>query len=429
MRKILLVLHAITWCHALTGIVEVGSYPGSNGIPAGGGLFMTDNATGLIISGEITHLMSETITWHIHTGTSCAVADEVGGHYFPGMANDPWTSVSCRSDDELYCPPHEQPCSGSCDDVDQYMAGFSLIGTNPVMGHAVVVHDAAGVRIGCGVIHRGNADADTTEEEEEEETMEETVEEMVEGEQTEDAALDAQELCEASHPFDPGALLALKAVTIVSAVLSVLGSLFIVATWLLQRGTRAGRGLGLHVIFFLSISDLLSSLVRHAFPLCVWSCVHHVSLSLAVPPHVQQVFIVDGLSPTGELYSCSGGSDAVAPLCTADAAGAQFFGLATVLWTGCIAVGLHLGVLRRSKLALQQPTKLLWRMHFGVWSSSALALIIMFAANTLGPTGQWCWVRLDAYWAMLVFYYIPLIAVFAYSMCAHGGIERVTPSC
>ena len=251
--QIIFLMHAISCGHALNAIVEIGSYPGSNAIPAGGGLFMTDNATGLLISGEITHLTSEQIKWHIDTGTSCTVADGVGNHYYPGMANDPWTSVTCTADRELYCPPHEK-CSGSCDAVHQFMADFSLTGTNPVLGHAVVVHDAAGAPVGCGIIHSapqsggdGEADANST-------TAEKTAE---------DAALDAEQLCEASHPFDSGALLALKAVTIVSALLSVLGSLFIVGTWLLQRGTRAGRGLGLHVVFFLSISDLLSSLVQY----------------------------------------------------------------------------------------------------------------------------------------------------------------------
>ena len=251
---------------------------------------------------------------------------------------------------------------------------FELVSTTldvneSVLGRAVVLLDADGERLGCGIISNSSTRAASAEVQEEQ----------------------VQAMCEAAHPFDTTRLVLLKAATIFSALLSVGGSFFIMATWMLQRGTR--RSLGMHVIFCLSVADFFSSLV----------------------------FIIDGLSPTGELSACSAVKGA-ASLCAVEAAAAQFFGLSTILWTGCIALGLHLGVLRRSKVALQQPDTLLLRMHMGVWGTSALVLLIMRLADTLGPTGQWCWVRLDAWWAMLVFYYAPLLAVFGYSM----GIFNLT---
>lgn len=208
-----------------------------------------------------------------------------------------------------------------------------------------------------------------------------------------DAGLLLSDPCEASHPFNEGGMRALKAVTIFSALLSVVGSVFIIGTWRLQ-GTR--RSLGLHIICNLSIADLVASLV----------------------------FIVDGLAPTGDLRVCTNGTTAPG-LCQLNAAGAQLFGLAAVLWTGCIALGLHLGVLRRSKLALATPDKLIRQMHFAVWGSSCIALLFMGGLGTLGPTGQWCWVRNGSMWAGILFYYIPLVVVFVYSMSIYALTRRM----
>merc|ERR1719238_586017 len=35
---------------------------------------------------------------HIHEGMTCADKDKVGGHYFPGMPSDIWTSTTYKSD-------------------------------------------------------------------------------------------------------------------------------------------------------------------------------------------------------------------------------------------------------------------------------------------------------------------------------------------
>eukprot|EP00038_Savillea_parva_P007018 m.167308 g.167308 ORF g.167308 m.167308 type:complete len:1079 (-) comp12809_c0_seq1:153-3389(-) len=77
---------------------------------------------------------------HIHTGTSCATATAVGGHYWtPTSAPDPWST------DTVWTSNASGIASGSFNVSTgyQYMAN---------LGHAVVVHLPDGTRLGCGVL-------------------------------------------------------------------------------------------------------------------------------------------------------------------------------------------------------------------------------------------------------------------------------------
>ena len=149
-------LHAILWlplASAIKGVVYLGPYPGvvpgASGHIVGGTLLIEDVVGApeplITMSGLLTGL-GGTIPagaggWHIHTGFTCAVAEEVGGHYFPAMPTDPWNAVT-------YGPSDAQGVAN----IRKSMAGFSLSGTNPVLGRAVVVHDVDGARVGCGLI-------------------------------------------------------------------------------------------------------------------------------------------------------------------------------------------------------------------------------------------------------------------------------------
>ena len=165
----------------------------------------------------------------------------------------------------------------------------------------------------------------------------------------------------------------------------------------------------------------------------LWLLVHHVHVVPAAGPspwarHEYHIFVGCRLLLVARLIVWSLLMIARTAPGVFDAAVAQFFGLSAVLWTGCLALGLHLGVLRRSRLATHQSETLLHYMHVGVWGTSALCLVVMLAANTLGPTGRrqnsWCWVRADASWAMFVFYYLPLVLVFGYSMLIYTLTRR-----
>merc|ERR1712166_1096922 len=74
---------------------------------------------------------------HIHTGTTCADASLVSGHYF-ATASDPWSTTTYQTD--------------GYGAVTGTIAGVAAgLGFNAIVDHTIVVHDSAGARIGCGV--------------------------------------------------------------------------------------------------------------------------------------------------------------------------------------------------------------------------------------------------------------------------------------
>eukprot|EP00854_Cymbomonas_tetramitiformis_P012850 gene12850-15186_t len=77
---------------------------------------------------------------HIHTGTTCSDAEQVGGHYF-NTSLDPWIP------DCMYTPDGEGNAEGECGPIS---TGYDI---EMNAGHAFVVHAAGGTRIGCGVLH------------------------------------------------------------------------------------------------------------------------------------------------------------------------------------------------------------------------------------------------------------------------------------
>jgi len=79
---------------------------------------------------------------HIHAGTTCDTADDVGGHYWtPDTDTDVWNEVTWASDEV-----------GESTSSSIILANGYTYEDN--VGHAVVVHDAAGNRVGCGILKR-----------------------------------------------------------------------------------------------------------------------------------------------------------------------------------------------------------------------------------------------------------------------------------
>ena len=115
-----------------------------------------------------------------------------------------------------------------------------------------------------------------------------------------------------TEAFTPSQYQTLKAVSVISAVLSVLGSAFVIRTFHL---IQSHRPVALHIVYFLSVSDLAASFM----------------------------YIIDGATTVNELDSpnCPNG------LCGFFAACSQFFGLAAITWNTLIAVNMHLTALRR----------------------------------------------------------------------------------
>ena len=134
------------WClqsDGMPGSPLQAQYPGSNASAPNGSVEVTaaTRSQPTTVYYSLTGMAaSATGGIHIHTGTSCADAANVGGHYwdrdvFPA---DPWAATNWTSD-----------ASGN---ASGYFAVYTAYGFNQTLGHAVVVHSPTGARIGCGVL-------------------------------------------------------------------------------------------------------------------------------------------------------------------------------------------------------------------------------------------------------------------------------------
>ena len=125
-------------------VASIGAYPGYAGdLAVSGVVVVSETDGGIEMTGTLTGLeASVTGGYHIHSGTTCASADDVGGHYLGGhysADDDPWTT-NYESD------------SVGVSQTTLVLDDFTLDGAYPVAGRAVVIHAADGTRIGCGVL-------------------------------------------------------------------------------------------------------------------------------------------------------------------------------------------------------------------------------------------------------------------------------------
>lgn len=148
------VLHAASGARIGCGVLEapfirppplkamMGAYPEVEASTVEGWVKVKQNADGSIkMSYRLSGLEAEaTGGLHIHTGTSCDDADTVGGHYWDsedGTVADPWTTTYSSTEDGE---------ARGCFKLD---SGYDHDGNT---GHAVVLHDSTGARVGCGVL-------------------------------------------------------------------------------------------------------------------------------------------------------------------------------------------------------------------------------------------------------------------------------------
>ncbi|KAL3810273.1 hypothetical protein ACHAXA_008641 [Cyclostephanos tholiformis] len=78
---------------------------------------------------------------HIHEGTTCDDAEEVGGHYY-SVGEDPWTSMGGA----VYNSDANGEAAGSF----TLKSGYDTCKEN--LGHAVVAHSQNGTRLSCGIL-------------------------------------------------------------------------------------------------------------------------------------------------------------------------------------------------------------------------------------------------------------------------------------
>lgn len=82
---------------------------------------------------------------HIHVGTDCNDASTIGGHYWDSSdyTTDPWATVMYNS-------------SNDSSSADSWVAVATGLDAGEVLGRAMVIHDATGARIACGIIQLAN---------------------------------------------------------------------------------------------------------------------------------------------------------------------------------------------------------------------------------------------------------------------------------
>eukprot|EP00413_Alexandrium_margalefii_P019761 CAMPEP_0204533988 /NCGR_PEP_ID=MMETSP0661-20131031/12612_1 /ASSEMBLY_ACC=CAM_ASM_000606 /TAXON_ID=109239 /ORGANISM="Alexandrium margalefi, Strain AMGDE01CS-322" /LENGTH=852 /DNA_ID=CAMNT_0051540413 /DNA_START=76 /DNA_END=2634 /DNA_ORIENTATION=- len=120
-------------------VATVGAYPGSTGTAPAGTIVVT-KAAGINLKGVLTGLETgATGGIHIHSGFTCSDAAQVGGHYYDGMSTDPWTTT------------YTSDANGVAE-IDLTLALFSPWNDYPVAGRALVIHNTAGTRVGCGLL-------------------------------------------------------------------------------------------------------------------------------------------------------------------------------------------------------------------------------------------------------------------------------------
>jgi len=127
----------------------IGTYPGYDGnLNVGGEVeFSLDKDGAIKMVLNLNNLESnEKGGVHIHVGTSCETETDPGGHWWndENERPDPWNDVKWESTDDKATNSHT------------VITGYGDEGNDALeqtIGKTVVVHDAAGTRIGCGTIH------------------------------------------------------------------------------------------------------------------------------------------------------------------------------------------------------------------------------------------------------------------------------------
>lgn len=192
-------------------------------------------------------------------------------------------------------------------------------------------------------------------------------------------------------PFNTAEATAITTVTLVSASLSFLGSLFIIVTYLaLPRVQRFSY----RVIAWLSVADCFSSLSYF---------IHDPTPFVALQ----------------EPFSAS---------CLISAGLSQLMDVATFCWTVAVSTTVYLVLIRR---ASPQTLQLAERLFHGInWGVPLLMMIIAASVGSFGDAGTWCWIRPEFQALRMLLFYVPLmvcmLAVFGVVLLMRRDIEAST---
>ena len=183
---------------------------------------------------------------------------------------------------------------------------------------------------------------------------------------------------EAASSLSPTQLRTIAQIVLVGGILSLLGSLAVIVTFL--TAPRLRQSFAFQLVFGLSLAEAGNAL---------WPMFYMPS---------------------------------EAPACQAQAALLQFFSLASVLWSAAIARTMYAALhARSSKVGTPDPPNV--RAHHAVvWSSAAIFVLIPWTGGVLGPAGAWCWIDArepNAQAFRLCCFYLPLWCVVAYEVVVY----------
>ena len=166
-----------------------------------------------------------------------------------------------------------------------------------------------------------------------------------------------------------------KQFTLVAALLSLSGSVFIIFSYMYFKSLRTFT---FKLVVILSCTDLLCSL--------------HYVLGM----------LHDTVSEW-QHHECP------TLMCYFTAAAHQYSKIASFFWTACISYSIYATLDSRDAEA-EEP-----RFHRLSWGAAAACLLGVVATGSLGHGGNWCWIRQDRPLQRMTFYFIPLVLVMVYN--------------
>ncbi|KYQ93372.1 G-protein-coupled receptor family protein [Tieghemostelium lacteum] len=160
------------------------------------------------------------------------------------------------------------------------------------------------------------------------------------------------------------------------AFMSLLGALFVIVSFVVTKELRKHPT---SMVFFLSICDALFSLK----------------------------FVITSVLPDSARFQTAGD-----PACYMQAAAQQFFGLASISWSGMISLNLIL----QSRRPFEPTNYYAKFYHMAVWGLSIVTSVMMFSFGSIGPSGDGtCWVEEQRSPIRLLFF-VPLLLYFSLSI-------------
>jgi len=168
----------------------------------------------------------------------------------------------------------------------------------------------------------------------------------------------------------------------ISSLLSLIGSSFIISSFLIFRNLRKAHGV---LIFWLSVCDFFSSLAYFAIPVAV-------DFSFC---YAQGLII-------------------------------QFFQIASFIWTSSIASALYLVLVRNKSfnIGIDHTYKY---FHAFTWSFAAIDVGIAAAFNSFGSANfdepgtkpSWCWIKYDRNAEKFLLYFLPFLVICLFNIVVY----------